>query len=498
MLSHSTSRSHRPAAAVAVATLCVLAACSTPAPEEALPPGLRLVSTSALTDLDQREEVVTADGIATTARYPFLPGAHPLTLEIRTTMAELETAFLSNGSKDATLVQETHLLAASADVMGARLVAQEKNGDSGRSNATTRWYDGRTKLALPWTALLDGEPAISELGDRVARLLISEHDVASDALPAGLSAPSSPASATPSRAASPSPSPVDATVAWADADKHKGSPLEDLGFTAAGDLVVSLSPGEVAGSDDVQITVPQSAGLLSEFGLRAQKSATGKAVLPVPGKEKAPTHTMDCSRVACVALTFDDGPGPDTALLLDHLAAYSAPATFYVLGELVADNKDVLRRATREGHELGNHTWKHDDLTRLSGKAVAADIARTSKAVREATGADTPTLRPPYGAHDANAQKHVGLPMIMWDVDTLDWQHRDSAKTVKSAIADTTPGSVVLFHDIHRPTVDAIPQVLRGLRAKGYHFVTVSHLFGGQDLAPGTAYNRLDRPTPEG
>ncbi|MFC6580360.1 polysaccharide deacetylase family protein [Planomonospora parontospora] len=221
----------------------------------------------------------------------------------------------------------------------------------------------------------------------------------------------------------------------------------------------------------------------------AQKPAAPAA----PAQEPAAQASADCRRIKCVALTFDDGPGRYTGTLLRHLAAYRARATFYVVGRNVAENPGVVRRAVEAGHEIGNHTWSHHDLTRLPAAAIRADLARTDRAVERAAGVTPETVRPPYGAHNTAVRRQTKRPVVLWSVDTEDWRHRDSSAVARRAIKGAAPGAVILFHDIHPTTVKAIPKVLKSLSARGYRFVTVSELFGGKP--PRLAYGgRRDAP----
>jgi peptidoglycan-N-acetylglucosamine deacetylase len=157
-----------------------------------------------------------------------------------------------------------------------------------------------------------------------------------------------------------------------------------------------------------------------------------------------------------------------------------------MIGEYVAGNEEIVRRLVDEGHELGNHTWKHDDLTTLSAAGVTKDLDRTDKAIEKVTGELPPTLRPPYGALNGTVRGATRHPIILWDVDTMDWQSRDTAAIAEHALTHSTAGSVVLFHDIHESSVDAIPDVLDELSEQDYEFVTVTDLFE-DDLEPGTA-----------
>ena len=246
-----------------------------------------------------------------------------------------------------------------------------------------------------------------------------------------------------------------------------------------------------------RIIVRSAVGLVSALGACVALAAPATAAPtadPVGTDHIGPTvlgglsgDLRDCARLKCVALTFDDGPGEHTDELLDTLADYDAKATFYVLGSKVAGNTDTLQQMAEEGHEIGNHSWDHDDLATLSAGDVEKDMARTNDVIREATGTEPATVRPPYGSLDDTARSAIDQALVLWDVDTLDWQSRDADAVTDVTLDETAPGSVVLFHDIHESTVEAIPSVLAGLHRQGYHFVTVDELFPDV-LEPGDVY----------
>lgn len=196
--------------------------------------------------------------------------------------------------------------------------------------------------------------------------------------------------------------------------------------------------------------------------------------------------------VRCVALTFDDGPGEDTGKLLDMLREHGARATFFVVGQMAAapGGAALLRRIAREGHEIGNHSWTHAQLTALSQHGIAQELQRTGDLVRFATGVRMHLMRPPYGSTDSRVaaeSRRRGLAQILWNIDTYDWRDRVPSIVAKRA-SRAKPGSVVLMHDIHRTTVKAVPRVLEALTRKGYRLVTVSELYGKRPK-PGKRYS---------
>ncbi|GAA3005647.1 hypothetical protein GCM10017559_29230 [Streptosporangium longisporum] len=191
-----------------------------------------------------------------------------------------------------------------------------------------------------------------------------------------------------------------------------------------------------------------------------------------------------------MALTFDDGPGPYTGWLLDILAERRVRASFFVVGRMVSEEDEaVLRRMVAEGHELGNHTWNHPQLTRLGPGEVREELGRTQWLVKRVTGVTMDLMRPPYGLTGpwvAAESRHLGLAQILWNVDTRDWHDRD-VSIVAHRAAGAGPGSIVLLHDIHPSTVRAVPRLLDDLAGKGYRFVTLSELYGRRPV-PGRRY----------
>ncbi len=182
-----------------------------------------------------------------------------------------------------------------------------------------------------------------------------------------------------------------------------------------------------------------------------------------------------------VAMTFDDGPSPKlTPRLLDTLKQRGIRATFFVVGKNAAEFPDILKRAVAEGHEIGNHSWSHPQLTHLGAAGVAGEIEKTNAAIKAAIGHNPVLMRPPYGATTAALDRRFnqewGLKVILWDVDPLDWKYRNSARVEREILSQIKPGSIVLSHDIHATTVAAMPATLDALIARGFKFVTVSEL----------------------
>ena len=182
-----------------------------------------------------------------------------------------------------------------------------------------------------------------------------------------------------------------------------------------------------------------------------------------------------------IALTFDDGPHATlTPKLLDLLAAHHMKATFFVVGQNAADHPDILRRAFREGHEIANHSWSHPNLGKMSDEAVRREVQKTDDAIVAATGKRPTLLRPPYGSITARQKRWIhddfGYRIIIWDVDPLDWKRPGPSVVTSRILKETHAGSIVLAHDIHPPTLEAMPATFDQLDRKGFKSVTVSDL----------------------
>ena len=200
---------------------------------------------------------------------------------------------------------------------------------------------------------------------------------------------------------------------------------------------------------------------------------------------------VNCARAKCVALTFDDGPAPGTARLLKLLKRNGVRATFFVVGTQARARPALVARAHADGHEIGDHTEHHQQLTGLPSGLIRREIGGTRRTITRLTGTRPALFRPPYGATDrrvAVQARRLGLAQILWDVDTLDWRDRSSPTVARRAIGGLHRGAIILMHDSHPTTIDAVPRILRAAKAKGYTLVTVSELLGR--TVPGKTYRR--------
>lgn len=190
-----------------------------------------------------------------------------------------------------------------------------------------------------------------------------------------------------------------------------------------------------------------------------------------------------------VVLTFDDGPHRlRTAKILDTLNTYGVKGYFFAVGKnlgkvdgeakLHKRNTDIIKRITNEGHILANHSFSHKELTKLSKEDKILELSKTNMLIKTSTGFDNYLFRPPYGSKNKELEiiaKEQGLSNIMWNVDSMDWADPipESINQRVFKILDKKKRGILLFHDIHKQTVNALPALLEGLAQRGYRVVTV-------------------------
>ena len=192
-----------------------------------------------------------------------------------------------------------------------------------------------------------------------------------------------------------------------------------------------------------------------------------------------------------VAFTFDDGPNPATTnQALDTLSKYGIKATFFVLGKNVSGNEEILKRMKADGHVIGNHSWSHPVLSKLSLDDAKKQITDTEDALTKVLGSSSKLMRPPYGAITDDIRNSLDLSFIMWDVDSLDWKSKNEAAILTEIQREVKNGSIILMHDIHTETVNALPKVIDYLKGQGYDFVTIPDLLDSRLKAHQLYYNR--------
>ena len=233
------------------------------------------------------------------------------------------------------------------------------------------------------------------------------------------------------------------------------------------------------------------AGLLPLFLTVLAAGAQDSNTTPSPSPSPAKLATYSQVRVdqPYIAMTFDDGPSSEnTPRLLEMLKQRNIKATFFLIGQNAAANPDLVRRIFAEGHEIGNHSWTHPQLSKLSDDRVTTEITKTQDAIKNASGYTPALLRPPYGAITARQREWIenqfGLNIILWSVDPLDWKRPGASVITQRILSLVRPGAIILSHDIHKQTIDAMPATLDGLISKGYKFVTVTQLIAKNQPKP--------------
>ncbi len=277
---------------------------------------------------------------------------------------------------------------------------------------------------------------------------------------------------------------------------------------------IKLTWGKTEGADSYDIYKKNSKGEYKKIGTTKKlhytdnKVKKGKSYLykvvaaySKDGKTVKSKKSRQCEVLAAsidpnkkmVALTFDDGPGQYTKDIVNCLKKNDAKATFFVVGSQVDSYKSSVKAASEIGCDIGNHTYTHPDLSRLSEKEIKNQINRTDKKVEGATG-KTPTLmRPPYGSVNGKVEQAVGKPMILWSIDTRDWETRSKEKTINAVMGHVKDGDIILMHDIYKPTKEAACTLIVQLKRKGYQLVTVRELakYRGYTLTRGKVYHSL-------
>ena len=249
---------------------------------------------------------------------------------------------------------------------------------------------------------------------------------------------------------------------------------------------------ESEGTFEIELPRTEVAPMLSELGRAIADEAQPPPAPPSPPAQAAPpgplSGAVDCTAVACVAITFDDGPGSHTMRLLDLLEQRQATATFFLVGQRMVHGAAAVQRQHALGMQLCSHTMTHPRLDRRSAAQQREEIDGAATAFAFIIpGGTLPCLRPPYGEFD-DGTRQLGLPLVLWDVDPRDWEALDAGLTAQRVLESTRAGSIVLLHDVHASTVDAVPAIVDGLRARGFVLVTVDQLIG--PMQPGAVYRR--------
>lgn len=227
--------------------------------------------------------------------------------------------------------------------------------------------------------------------------------------------------------------------------------------------------------------------------------ASGSAEIPqeILGEMDEETRSSLVGPAKYVALTFDDGPrAKTTGPLLDGLLERGVNATFFLVGEQIEGNEELIHRMADEGHQIGNHTYSHVRLLTAEKNTVIEEIQKTEVILENLLGKSGFWLRPPYGLIGKERAALVKTPMIYWSLDPQDWKLLNADAVVEYVLGNVQPGDIILLHDFYPTSVDAALRIIDQLQSQGYAFVTVEELFRIQGVQPqpGTLYAAPDRP----
>lgn len=260
--------------------------------------------------------------------------------------------------------------------------------------------------------------------------------------------------------------PEEAGLPAANQDAGNGGPGEDTsdGGSSVGNAGTGDSP------DDGVSDGASSKGATGD-------SSYGGTSAGAAGTSDSQGDLPTASLKKTVALTFDDGPHPVyTKKLLDGLLERDVKATFFVVGENIPGNEDLIARMEEEGHLIGNHTYNHVKICDMKKEDACYQVEQTSALVREITGHDTEFVRPPFGAWNPDLECSFVMIPVLWDVDPLDWTTSNTPLVVQRVIEDVEDQDIVLLHDFYESSVDAALQIVDILKKEGFEFVTADKL----------------------
>lgn len=236
-------------------------------------------------------------------------------------------------------------------------------------------------------------------------------------------------------------------------------------------LAVILADGALTGA---AFAVAQHAAYPERVG---RAYAGNQPEIPAVRQVAAFVPEQHDSSVPQVALTFDDGPHQTcTPKLLDGLKQRGIKATFFLMGENIAGKEELVQRMQEEGHLIGNHSYRHIQMTKEGAEQACAEIEQTEQLIQSITGKRPEYLRPPYGAWNEQLECRVNLTTVLWNVDSLDWKFQNTRRIVRRVEKDVKDGDIILMHDIFPTSVEAALQIVDDLQKRGYEFVTVEEL----------------------
>lgn len=305
--------------------------------------------------------------------------------------------------------------------------------------------------------------------------------------------------------AGPSQSPSSSPVVLPETSQPGSNSAPGSEHTPPGDEGTVLSPVVTAGGDQgaeaqqaaaeaaQQAAAEAAAQQAAEAAAQqaAAEAAAQQAAAEAAAQQQSGGRVIDPSK-PMVALTFDDGPQPSVGnRIMDCLAQYGGKATFFMVGERVASYKTEVQRMVREGHEVANHTMNHKYLQKLGASEIQAQVKKCNDAIEAACGVRPTLMRLPGGNHNATVLANTHMPMIQWNIDTLDWKTKNADKTVAAVLNHVKDGDIILMHELYSQSGDAALRIIPELHKRGYQMVTVSEMAQakGHTLQAGKLYS---------
>lgn len=280
-----------------------------------------------------------------------------------------------------------------------------------------------------------------------------------------------------------------------------GSAQQPAGGTASQGQTAAPSAGDAPSENqqtagDMPAENIQPAGdLAAEAG---QPEANGQAGGQTTGEttetpQQSAGRTIDPTR-PMVALTYDDGPQASVGnRIMDCLAQYGGKATFFLVGERVPSHAAEVQRMVNEGHEVANHTMNHKYLQKLGAAEIQSQVAQCNDVIEATCGVRPRLMRLPGGNSNATVKANTHMPMIQWNIDTLDWKTRNADKTVEAVLSKVQDGDIILMHELYSQTGDASLRIIPELANRGFQMVTVSEMAAakGYNLQAGQLYSSM-------
>ena len=258
------------------------------------------------------------------------------------------------------------------------------------------------------------------------------------------------------------------------------------GESSATAPVSSETPSAPPGSEGTVLTpVGEAAGQTTQEGGQPQAPEAAQSAQASGGRTIDPSKPM-------VALTFDDGPQPSVGnRIMDCLAQYGGKATFFMVGERVGSHKAEVQRMVAEGHEVANHSMNHKYFQKLGAAEIRSQVEQCNDAIEAVCGVRPKLMRLPGGNVNSTVKANVNMPMIQWNIDTLDWKTKNADKTVAAVLDHVKDGDIILMHELYSQSGDAALRIIPELHRRGYQMVTVSEMAAakGYSLEAGKLYS---------